>query len=78
MGQVNKFCARDDFTPDIVKKGSVAAAGICKWVHAMMVYDDVSKNVAPKKLALAAASEALAKSTAMLAEKQAVLKEVPT
>jgi dynein heavy chain len=36
----------------------------------------VSKNVGPKKLALAAASESLAKSTAMLAEKQAVLKDV--
>jgi dynein heavy chain len=74
--KVGKFCERDDFTPEMVLKGSVAAAGLCKWVHAMMLYDDVAKNVAPKKAALAEASASLAASTAMLAEKQGVLKEV--
>jgi len=73
---VNKFCEREDFTPEVVQKGSVAAAGLCKWVHAMMIYDDVSKNVAPKKAALKEASDALAASTKMLNEKQAILKEV--
>ena len=41
--KVTQYCARDDFTPEIIKKGSVAAAGLCKWVHAMVIYDDVSK-----------------------------------
>ena len=54
----------------------MAAAGICKWVHAMIVYDEISKDIAPKKAALKAASDALETSTAMLAEKQAVLKDV--
>eukprot|EP00434_Breviolum_minutum_P012044 symbB.v1.2.010619.t2/scaffold696.1/size260109/12 len=28
-----------DFEPDAIKKASVAACGICKWVRAMIVYD---------------------------------------
>jgi dynein heavy chain len=40
--KVMKYCERPDFEPEIVKKGSVAAAGLCKWVHAMMIYDDVT------------------------------------
>ena len=34
--KVTLFCTRDDFTPAKVKKASVAAAGLCQWVHAMM------------------------------------------
>jgi dynein heavy chain len=74
--KVGKFCERDDFTPEAITKASVAAAGICKWVHAMIVYDEISKDIAPKKAALKAASDALNSPTAMLAEKQAVLKEL--
>merc|ERR1719181_2494297 len=48
-----------EFDPDLVKKGSVAAAGLCKWVHAMIVYDKVAKNVGPKKAALKEANDAL-------------------
>ena len=35
--------------------------GICKWVRAMIVYDQVAKVVGPKKLALAGAETELAK-----------------
>ena len=32
--------------PEVVaKKGSVAAAGLARWVHAMIKYDKVAKNV---------------------------------
>lgn len=39
---VGKFCLRDDVAPEAIKKGSVVAAGICKWVYAMIVYDDIN------------------------------------
>lgn len=63
-----------DFDPDKVKKGSVAAAGLCKWVHAMVVYNRVAKVVGPKREALAEAESTLAQAMAELGEKQAMLK----
>ena len=74
--KVAVFCERDDFTPKIVKKASVAAAGLCQWVHAMIKYDKVAKEVEPRRIALAKASEDLAKAEAELAERNAELKVV--
>merc|ERR1719326_142129 len=45
------------FDPDAIKKASLAAMGICKWIRAMVVYDKVAKEVGPKKLKLAAAEK---------------------
>ena len=55
---VSKQTANPDFNPEFVKKGSVACAGVCSWITAMMVYDRVAKNVAPKKAAAPAAKAA--------------------
>ena len=55
-----EYTSNELFGPDLVKKGSVAAAGLCKWVHAMVVYDKVAKTVGPKKAALKKAQETLA------------------
>jgi len=74
--KVTPFTQRDDFTPDIVAKASKAAAGLCKWVHAMVIYNRVAKVVAPKKAALKTAIETLEAATAALNEKRALLKEV--
>lgn len=63
-----------DFDPEKVKKGSVAAAGLCKWVHAMVVYNRVAKVVGPKRVALAEAESTLAQAMSDLSEKQAMLK----
>jgi dynein heavy chain len=72
-----EFTDDEDFAPDVVaKKGSVAAAGIAKWVHAMVKYDRVARVVAPKKAALKEANATLAVAQAELAEKQAALKIV--
>ncbi|CAE7037052.1 DNAH7 [Symbiodinium sp. CCMP2592] len=38
-----------EFDPEVIKKASTAAMGICKWVRAMIVYDGVAKVVGPKK-----------------------------
>lgn len=46
-----------EFEPDKIKKASLAAMGICKWVRAMVVYDRVAKDVGPKKAKLAQAEK---------------------
>lgn len=75
LSQVKTGYTEDsDFDPDKVKKGSVAAAGLCKWVHAMVVYNRVAKVVGPKRAALAEAESTLAQAMADLGEKQAMLK----
>jgi len=65
-----------EFEPDAIKKASVAAFGICKWVRAMIVYDQVAKMVGPKKEALGQAQGELAEAEGSLAIKKAELKKV--
>ena len=43
------YLSKEEFTPERVKKASIAAMGLCKWVRAMEAYDRVAKVVAPKK-----------------------------
>jgi len=76
VAQVKSFTDLPEFQPEIVKKGSVAAAGLCQWVHAMVVYHRVAKVVGPKKEALAKAKAELAQAQSELAGKQAQLKEL--
>merc|ERR1719482_2696834 len=76
INEITPFRTNPDFTPEIVKKGSVAAAGIAQWVHAMIIYDKVAKEVGPKKEQLAQAQSELAAAMELLASKQAELKEV--
>jgi dynein heavy chain len=71
------FTNDPDFDPEVVaKKGSAAAAGLAKWVHAMVKYDRVARLVAPKRASLKAAEETLKEAQETLAVKQAALKEV--
>merc|ERR1719337_280980 len=55
VNEITPFRTNPDFDPTSVKKGSVAAAGIAQWVHAMIIYDKVAKEVGPKKEQLAGA-----------------------
>merc|ERR1719421_1468840 len=64
------------FEPDIVKKASIAAMGICKWVRAMVIYDRVAKDVGPKRAKLAAAEKAYSDAVELLESKKAELAEV--
>ncbi|CAK4166458.1 unnamed protein product [Aphanomyces euteiches] len=73
---VSKYIADENFSPEKAEKASKAAAGLCKWVHAMALYDNVSKVVAPKREALAMAEKQLQETMASLNEKLARLKEV--
>eukprot|EP00929_Paragymnodinium_shiwhaense_P087551 TRINITY_DN476_c0_g7_i1.p1 TRINITY_DN476_c0_g7~~TRINITY_DN476_c0_g7_i1.p1 ORF type:complete len:2666 (-),score=827.08 TRINITY_DN476_c0_g7_i1:96-7328(-) len=65
-----------EFEPEKIRKASLAAMGICKWVRAMIVYDKVAKDVAPKKVKLAQAEEEKAAAEAMVALKQQELADV--
>ena len=77
VAKAKTFTDDPEFDPEVVaKKGSVAAAGLAKWVHAMVKYDRVARLVAPKRAALAEAEATLQTAQAELAEKQAALKEV--
>ena len=59
-----------------MKKASVAAMGLCKWVRAMEAYDRVAKVVAPKKAKLAASELELKDTMEKLNKKKAELKKV--
>lgn len=71
-----KYVPNPEFKPDKVRNASSAAEGLCNWIIAMEAYDRVAKVVAPKKIALAAAEEELAKVMEGLNEKRATLKAV--
>ena len=74
--QIAKFVAMPEFEPDVIKKASTAAYGLCCWVRAMESYDRVAKIVAPKREKLAAAEAEYNELMEGLKEKRAKLQEV--
>ena len=70
------YLDKEEFEPERVKKASVAAMGLCKWVRAMEAYDRVAKVVAPKKAKLAASELELKDTMEKLNKKKAELKKV--
>eukprot|EP00798_Chlamydomonas_sp_ICE-L_P008519 gene8518-4817_t len=70
------YIAMPEFEPDLVKKASKAAYGLCCWARAMEAYDRVAKVVAPKKAKLAEAESEFAELMVGLNAKKAELKEV--
>lgn len=71
-----KYLTNPDFDPDKVKKASIAAQGLCKWVIAMSSYDKVAKEIRPKRIALDAAEAMYAGAMDALNEKRSQLREV--
>jgi dynein heavy chain len=76
MEKVRPYAANPDFSAEKIRKASVAASGLCSWVHAMVVYDRVAKVVAPKREALKAATGALESAQTALRAKQEALQIV--
>jgi dynein heavy chain len=77
IDKVKDFTDDPEFEPSVVaKKGSEAASGLAKWVHAMVKYDSIARVVAPKQAALERAERTLAEAQSQLNEKMAALKEV--
>ncbi|KAK9874446.1 hypothetical protein WA026_002785 [Henosepilachna vigintioctopunctata] len=65
------YLPHKDFKPHVVAKASSAAEGLCKWIIAMDMYDNVAKEVAPKKDKLEKAEKEYAQTIAILNEKKA-------
>ena len=77
MAKIRKTYIDDPgFQPNIVKKASVAAMGLCQWVRAMEAYDRVAKVVAPKKAKLAESEGQLKVTLEALGVKKSELKKV--
>lgn len=65
-----------EFVPEKIKSSSTACEGLCRWVRAIEVYDRVSRNVAPKRIALQEAEDELAAQMATLNGKRAELQKI--
>jgi dynein heavy chain len=69
----NKYLTNPKFVPEVIRASSIACEGMCKWVRAMSLYEQVSKEIKPKREALAEAEQLLQASLAILATKQTEL-----
>ncbi|XP_011705566.1 PREDICTED: dynein heavy chain 7, axonemal-like, partial [Wasmannia auropunctata] len=65
-----------NFEPKVVARASQAAEGLCKWIRAMVLYDQVVKIVAPKKAKLAAAERDYENTLTFLQERRQMLAEL--
>merc|ERR1719261_1773518 len=57
--KITSYCENPDFTPDAIKKVSVACTAVCMWVHAMFKFHHVSRSIEPKRQMLASAQAEL-------------------
>lgn len=71
--KIKKFIDNPAFTPAAVKLVSGAAAALCTWVHAIYMYANVAREVAPKRQRLKEASEGLVIKQSALREAQQAL-----
>jgi dynein heavy chain len=76
IAKIKKFILLPDFTADEVRKVSTAAAALCTWVHAIYIYANVAKEVAPKRARLKEAMDGLASKQAALKLATEALAEV--
>ncbi|XP_076222913.1 dynein heavy chain at 62B [Nomia melanderi] len=65
-----------NFEPKVVARASSAAEGLCKWVRAVVLYNDVARVVAPKRAKLEAAEREYESTIAFLNERRARLAEL--
>ncbi|KAK7101861.1 hypothetical protein V1264_020177 [Littorina saxatilis] len=72
----DKYTSNPDYDPAIIKNVSSACEGLCKWVRAIEVFDEVNKVVAPKKESLDKAQAEFNQQMTVLRRKRAELKEV--
>jgi len=73
INKIKKYVDMPTFKPEEVKKVSGAAAALCIWCHAIFIYANVAKEVAPKRQRLKEATESLAIKQAALKEAQDAL-----
>lgn len=77
MKKIRKdYIPHPSFKPEIVQKASSAAEGLCKWIIAMDMYDEVAKVVAPKKARLEAAEREFSETMRILVEKKEMAEQL--
>lgn len=76
VDRIKVYVSNPDFEPEIIKKASKAAYGLCCWVRAMEAYNRVAKVVAPKQAALKESEAEYNELMVNLNQKKAALKEV--
>ena len=76
LKKLKKFINNPAFTPENIRKKSVAGESICRWVRAMDNFSEVNKIVVPKRKALAEANEQLAKVEKELSIKQEEVRKI--
>ncbi|OXB70735.1 UNVERIFIED_CONTAM: hypothetical protein H355_007866 [Colinus virginianus] len=76
MRDIAPYLKDPDFNPEVIRKASVAATSLCKWVRAIIVYDQVAKGVEPKRAALRSAEAAWATASKNLENKKTELRAV--
>merc|ERR1712196_690190 len=59
LRKIQKYTMDPSFTPMLVAKASSVAAAFCEWVHSIVIYAVVSKEVEPKRVKLRNAQEKL-------------------
>ncbi|MES1904261.1 MAG: Dynein heavy chain 1, axonemal, partial [Paramarteilia canceri] len=47
---LNKYVKKPEFEPKVISKISKACTSLCEWVRAIVKYDELSKQISPKKL----------------------------
>ncbi|ETO22423.1 dynein heavy chain 7 [Reticulomyxa filosa] len=72
----SKYTSNPEFSVERMQKISVAATTLCKWVHAIVVYSEVIKEVEPKKKRLAEMNNKLAEANKQLQVKQIELQKI--
>merc|ERR1712151_155906 len=70
------FVKREDFDPVQVEKQSHAAKSLCVWCRALNTYDDISKDVEPKRRKMQEMELELKHAKENLQNKQVELDEV--
>lgn len=73
MAKLCEITKNPEFQAEKIRTASVAASGLCSWVHAMVGYDRVVKAVAPKREALQEATSALERAQTELVRQQEAL-----
>lgn len=66
------YMSNPNFDPKIIKKSSKACEGLCKWIIAIDKYDNVAREVAPKRAKLNAAEREYNETMTLLEEKRAM------
>ena len=57
INKIQPYLEDPNFTPEQIKGASEAAEGLCKWVIAICKFDEVYKEITPKRQALEEAQE---------------------